>query len=368
MLFLANAPRVLGGVETAVATLHRRLDRTRFDVDIILTGFGPFHEKLMAAGVRPLACECPGRYSWKWHRFLQAQLARVPYDVTYLTAPLPNVWTLRRAGSKVVGRLNYPRVKHGWYPMSIKSLDRFCSRFFDGYAVVSKAIRAQFIERGYDPAKLHLIYNGVRVPESATSTLRQELGIAPDRLVIGTIGRMRHEKGMDVFLRSAALIAAEQPRACFVIAGAGDQEGNLRALTETLGLRERVHFLGFRHDVANVLSGFDLLLYLSRWEAFSNTIIEAMALKVPVVATAVGGNVEAVEHGVTGILVEPENHVGAAAASLALLRDPAQRRQLGEAAHVRVRLFSEEEMVARHEALFLRLAEGGRSAAVAEGS
>jgi len=179
LLFLCNAPTVLGGVETALTTLFIKIDRTRFDVSFVLTGFGPFYDKLAELGAKPLGFSCAGRYSWAWHRFLARHLDETRYDVVHLTATLPNVWLLRSRGLKVVSRLNFPRVKHGWYPMQIKALDRFCSRFFDGYAVVSKAIRQQFIERGYLPDKLHLIYNGVRVPAAGSaSTLRHELGIA----------------------------------------------------------------------------------------------------------------------------------------------------------------------------------------------
>jgi glycosyltransferase involved in cell wall biosynthesis len=347
---------VLGGVETALVTLFRSLDRERFEVSFVLTGFGPFYDRLVEMGARPLAYSCRGRYSFSWHRFLAEHLHTTHYDVAHLTAPLPNVWILKRHGIKVVGRLNFPRMKHGWYPMRFTPLDRFCSRFFDGYVAVSQAIVRQFIERGYDPVKLHLIHNGVEFSARPVSSLREELNIPAHHRIVGTIGRMRHEKGMDQFLRVAREIA-RSPDVTFVIAGDGDKCEELMALAGELGLRERVRFLGFRRDPLNVLAGFDVLLYLSRWEAFSNTIIEAMSIGVPVVATAVGGNIEALSGVGEGILVPKGDISAAVSATQRLLHDADHRAAVTTAMAKAVTAFSVEAMVQRHEALFESLAQ-----------
>lgn len=358
VLFLCNAPRILGGVETALTILWQRMDRERFDVDFVLTGRGPFYEQLVELGAKPFSHPCPGRYSLSWHRFLTAHLRAHRYDVVHLTATLPNVWTLRCHGVPVVSRLNFHRVSRGLYPMRFAPLDRFCSRFFDAHVVVSRSIERHFVARGYDQRKLHLIYNGIELNEARPSTLRAELGLAPGCPVVGTIGRMRPEKGMDLFLQAARLLADKFSHVQFVIAGDGDERANLEALVRTLGLEQKVHFLGFRRDARNVLTGFDVLLYLSRHEAFSNTIIEAMGSRLPVVAAAVGGNVEALQEGAAGILVPPEDPPAAAVAVERLLRDDAARRALTDAAMVAVQEFSVEALVRKHEDLFASLASG----------
>ncbi|HWB95691.1 MAG TPA: glycosyltransferase, partial [Bryobacteraceae bacterium] len=317
---------------------------------------GPFYDELLRAGANPKAHRCSGRYSISWHRFLKRQLTAGRYDVVHLTAPLPNAFLLRSRGLPVVGRLNYPKMNHGWYPTRLKLLDSYCSRLFDAYVVVSKAILKQFVERGYEAKKLHLIYNGITPQPHPTSALRQELGIPDGQRVVGTIGRMRHEKGMDLFLRAAAELSRRMPDVSFVIAGDGPDRAKLEALAESLNLGGKVRFLGFRRDAANVLGGFDVLLYLSRWEAFSNTILEAMSAGVAVVASAVGGNIEAIQHGIDGKLVSAEDWLGAAAAVEHLLRHPSERSALGAAAVRNVRAFSTETMVRKHEALFRALA------------
>ncbi|CAK0741084.1 hypothetical protein CCP3SC15_1120003 [Gammaproteobacteria bacterium] len=356
LLFLCNAPKVLGGVETALVALFHLLDREEFEVTFLITGYGPFYERLVEIGARPIACECRGRYSLSWHRFLSRHLAEHSYDVVHLTAPLPNVFLLRWHSLKIVARLNYPRMKYGWYPMRFKALDLFCSQFFDAYVVVSRAIQMQFTKRGYDPQKLHLIYNGIKLGSEVSSSLRAELGISSDQMVVGTIGRMRYEKGMDLFLGVAGELSQQFPNLQFVIAGEGEQRTELEAMARVSGLGGRIHFLGFRSDPLNVLAGFDVLLYLSRWEAFSNTILEAMSLGIPVVASAVGGNTEAIMDGTTGLLVPAEDRPAALTAVSSLLRNADQRTAIINGAAVSVREFSVETMVHKHEALFKSLA------------
>lgn len=359
VLFLCSAPKVLGGVETALMTLFQRLDRSRFEPVFVVAGFGPFYEKLVEIGANPVAFHCEGRYSMAWHAFLADHLRSHHYDVVHATVPTPNLWLLRRHGLKVVGRLNYPRMKHAWYPMRLTILDRFVSRFVDAYVAVSKSIVQQFTQRGYAPEKIHLIYNGVdRAPDGFGSTLRKELNIPDNHLVVGTLGRMRYEKGHDLFVKVAANLAAQYPLLTFVVAGDGDHRSECEALARSLGVADRIRFLGYRKDPRNVLKGFDILLYLSRWEAFSNTIIEAMSLGVAVVTTAVGGNVESVENEVNGLLVPPEDCLAATKAASGLLRDSKKRADLIAQARLSVEEFSAETMVRKHEALFAALAKG----------
>lgn len=130
------------------------------------------------------------------------------------------------------------------------------------------------------------------VPTRSREQIRRELGVEPDRFVLGTVARLHKQKGIDSFLRIAARIHAEVPAIRFLIVGDGPERAALHELARSLGVSEAVSFLGGRDDIPDVLTAFDLFAMTSRWEPFGITVLEAMACAVPVVAFAVDGVVD----------------------------------------------------------------------------
>ncbi len=153
-------------------------------------------------------------------------------------------------------------------------------------------------------------------------------------LAVTTVGNIRRVTGHDLLIRAAAKIAPNYPGAAFSIAGGVLEPAyfaELQALVSQFGLIGRFHFAGAVSDLHVHLSSADIFVLPSRSEGFSNAIIEAMAAGLPVVATDVGGNAEAVEHGVSGMIVPPEDPDALAAAIAELLADPAHARAMGTA-------------------------------------
>ena len=184
--------------------------------------------------------------------------------------------------------------------------------------------------------KISIIKNGVDVNHIVSGLSVEEakrrLQIPEDALVVGAVARLEEVKRLDLFEAAAAIIASELPHAHFVIAGVGSQESLLKDLFRKSGLQDRVHFLGHRDDAWDVLRAFDLLLITSDQEGLPMVLLEAMALRVPVISRAVGGIPEAIQDGHSGILVPTGDPRALAQDCLLALRNPELRRRMALAA------------------------------------
>jgi glycosyltransferase involved in cell wall biosynthesis len=197
--------------------------------------------------------------------------------------------------------------------------------------------------------------------------LRQELGIEPDGLLVACVARLQRWKGQSLFLRAAVLVHASCPRTHFLVVGGtlfGLEQDYARQL-EQEGARllpaGRVHFLGHRPDLPEILADVDVLVHCPVTpEPFGLVVLEAMAMQVPVVATRAGGPMEIVNHGETGTLVPPGDASALAAAVLGLLKNKSNRMAMGGAARRRVHeRFSAENMVRQLERHFEQVVLGG---------
>jgi glycosyltransferase involved in cell wall biosynthesis len=204
---------------------------------------------------------------------------------------------------------------------------------------------------GIPEGKIVLIPNGIEVPAVLPASPKNG---APR---IGTLGRLHSQKAVDVFLKAAQKISARRPDCRFVIGGEGPEENNLKTLARELGIQERVEFAGLVADPAQFLSQLDVFVLASRWEGMPNVILEAMARKVPVVATAVGGTTDLIRDGREGLLVLPEDPDALAEAALRLIDSPELKMQFSEAAYKRVGSeFSMEIMIERYRKFYESLA------------
>jgi glycosyltransferase involved in cell wall biosynthesis len=233
-------------------------------------------------------------------------------------------------------------------------------RLADCVLVNADAIRHWLIEQGYAAEKIHVIRNGIVPPkpvgQEAAARVRRELGVTADVPLIGVLSRLNKMKGIEHFLEAAAAMGRRDPR--FLIIGDGGHRKELEKYAAGLGLGERVLFTGFRNDVSDVLAALDISVLPSLSEGLSNSLLESMGAGLPVIATNVGGNPEAVEDGVTGIIVPPGDAGALARGMTLLLEDPERAAEFGEAARRRVaQRFSIEQMVRETEALYLRLLE-----------
>lgn len=204
----------------------------------------------------------------------------------------------------------------------------------DRIAVVTEVIRSQFLALSPTAEKkIVTIHNGVdpdrfEVQDHDREALRQVLGLKKGQPIVGTVGRLSHEKGHRRLLQAAARIQETLPTARFLIVGDGPLRGSLEMMAEEMGISESVHFMGFRKDVPVLLSVMDVFVLSSLEEAFSIAVLEAMAAGKPVIASNVGGMSEAVTEGETGHLVDSEDWQTMAELVVQLLEDGARFKDM----------------------------------------
>ena len=265
-----------------------------------------------------------------------------------------------------------PVVMHKRYATGYGVLDRICEALLDRVILVSEATRWKFAP----DSKQALIYNGVELsslqPSSqverqrnpdpiGVETLRVDLNLDPDALLVGIVTRITPEKGIHTLIEATAKLEAVPAVQLLVVGGPyfpkdAEYIDSLKIQAEQLGVADRVIFTGFLEDTGAILSLLDVVLLASTIpEACPRTIIEAMAAGVPVIATPLGGSKELITPE-TGILVPPENPDAFAAAITQLAEDNERRRQMGEACRLRAeQLFCATQNARLTEDLYLDL-------------
>ena len=189
-----------------------------------------------------------------------------------------------------------------------------------------------------------------------SDTFRQLVGLKPHTLVVGTVARLVSDKGLDCFLRMAALIRNKRSDVTFLVVGDGPLRDSLEQLAGVLGIRDAVVFAGHQTDVPVVLQVMDLFVLPTRREGFGVVFAEAMAMGKATIGSQIGPVAEVVEDGVTGYLAPPDNPEAFAMHAQDLLNDERKRRAFGEAGRRRVeKLFAEERMCETIEQHYRRL-------------
>lgn len=214
-------------------------------------------------------------------------------------------------------------------------LDRATSLLVDNYAVSCRAV-AQVIEtrERIAPHRIRLVYNGIDPSQYAAPSGGPPPGwpVPAGAPVIGTLGRLAPEKDQSNLLRALAMLQDLDPPAHLVLVGDGPLRQPLADLVARLGLSGRIHLVGSQHQVYPWLAHFTVFALPSLWEGLSMALLEAMAASRPVVASAVGGTLEALQHEGNGLLVPPADPAALAVALRRMLLEPALRQRLGASA------------------------------------
>lgn len=201
----------------------------------------------------------------------------------------------------------------------------FTNKYYDLILAVSEDIQRQ-ISDIYSPDKIRTVHNAIDLKDIVASRsekeIREELGFAPEDILIGSVGRMVPVKGFELLIEAADKIIKEIPEASFILAGDGPQLEELIQIAKEKGIGEKFAFLGFRDDPLNVINILDIFVISSYHEGLPTVVLEAMALDKAVVATNVGGVSEIIDDTVSGLLVPPGDSEVLAGACLKLLDDP----------------------------------------------
>ena len=203
------------------------------------------------------------------------------------------------------------------------------------YLAVSEAVREVMLESGIASNAVHTVYSGVDLGH--IDAIHETSNAFPSgNRVIGTVGHLSSHKGHRFLLQAMREVCEVEREARLVIVGEGRLRADLEAEAAALGLSDAVRFTGFRRDVLALIRGFEIFAFSSTQEGLGTSILDAMALRKPVVATRAGGVPESVLDGVTGLLVPPSDPRALAEALCTMLRKPERGRAFGDAGRQRV--------------------------------
>jgi glycosyltransferase involved in cell wall biosynthesis len=354
------------GAQRQLLELVKGLDTSRFrPVVASLQSGGPMEEEFKTVlRDRMVSLERRGKYDFSVFFKMLAIMRKFQVDIVqpFLTPAvffslLPTIFYPTKV--KIVTERCSSGIRNLrlGYRLFLKAED-ILSHFADVAVSNSEAGRRYLIERGIKPGLIRVIYNGIdfdrltsRIDEAIQ--VRQNLGVSLDGKIVGMMARMFPHKRHDIFLRSAASIKQAIPDTKFVLLGDGPLRNHLETLSQDLGLNSSVIFLGEQLDVGPFLAAFDIAVLPSEAEGCSNTLLEAMALGKPVVATDVGGNRELVNTSETGLLVPLDDVATLTDAVIGLLRDPGRAQTMGLAARDKVfTLFNIPKMVQEYQSLW----------------
>jgi glycosyltransferase involved in cell wall biosynthesis len=297
------------------------------------------HERAVEEGIESHLIPCDGQIDRTAVAGIRELAVRTGADIVHahgFKADIYVYFALRAT------RIPFVSTCHTWYDNSVLVflygvVDRFVLRRYARVVAVSDEVKRRLLKAGVRGERISLIRNGIELHpfDNAVPSMREELALdgAP---VVGLIGRLSSEKGIDIFLRAAALVLFEFPSTIFVVVGEGPDKDKLEELVDELNIRGSVWMLGRRGDMPSVYASLDIMVSSSRQEGLPMAILEGMASSLPLVATAVGEVPTVVLDGRTGLLVPAEDVDLLAKGILELLRNPEMRTRFGTAAKQRV--------------------------------
>jgi glycosyltransferase involved in cell wall biosynthesis len=351
-VLIVDAYSEMSGAEVTLVAMLKKWDRSRLYPIVAIPATGTLHQQLTGIGVETYII--PMDPLIKTRNLLKAagyplaifsavrRLARLAKErgvalvhTNSLRAHLYGLLAARLAGVPAVPYLHdlYP---DGWVRRGLVSLFGFGA---ERIIVNSRAVQATFDDAPHCRDKVELIYPPLDEgfgPANSPERVRVEFGLEGCYPVVGLVAHLHPMKRPEDLIRAAPQVLAEFPTARFLIVGGthaappGYFEG-LVQLAADLDLRERVTFVGFRHDVAEFYTAFDMLVLTSLGEPFGKVLIEAMASETPIIGTALAGPLEIIQNGITGLLIPPRDPAAVADAILDLARHPAMVKSIGQA-------------------------------------
>ncbi len=315
------------------------------------------HEAAVKEGIESHLIPCEGQIDRTVSAKIRGLAAETNADVVHAHGYKADIYA-----HFAMRNLHIPLVStcHGWIDINAMLTlygvaDRRVLRNFTAIVAVSDEVKRKLLNAGVPENKIHLIRNGIdlRPFDNAQPSLRNE-SIKVKSPIVGLIGRLSIEKGVDIFLEAAARILTEQPSTKFVVIGEGPDRDKLESLIDNLKIRNSVSLLGRRTDMPSVYASLDIMVSSSRQEGLPIAILEGMASRLPIVATAVGEVPTLISTGQTGVLVPPQDISSLASATVSLLQNPAERQRLGSVAR---QLIEDEFSASRMTSDYLRIYE-----------
>ena len=352
----------VGGAERCLVELATRIDRQRFAPVVYVLSSPPSPEsdslwrRLEAAGVETRFLDA--QHVWQF-----ASVVRRLADL--LKQQRPEVlqtflFHANVAGRCAARRANVPHVLCGvrvaergvrWHLWVDRATRRFVDRFFCVSQAVADHTRREI---GLADDRVVVIPNGVDYEHFASASPADltQLGLTSGRRAVTYVGRLERQKGVDALIEHSPLWLDRLPSHDLVVVGSGPMQNELQALADRLGVRSRIHFAGWRSNVAGILKASDLLVLPSRWEGMPNVVLEAMAAGRAVASTDTEGVRELLGDGAAMQVVDRDDYRGLTEKIAELAADPSKRQQFEIANSLRARDFGWGKVADSYERLF----------------
>jgi len=353
-----------GGAEQMMLDLLDHLDAREYTNHVALVKTGWLEQRVSQRGLPVTLLPLARKRNWRWVWHTAMLLRRRRYDLLHSHEFTMNVYSFlagKLAGVPTIhnvhGNLEYVATH-----LRRRLIYRAMSWLDKPFVVVSEELKERMKNLGVREQSMQVILNGIALRHRDLFPVlirsgRRALGLHPRDLLIGVIGRLVPVKGQDVLLAAMPRLLAEFPKLQLALVGRGDFREELEKQAAALGIAHAVVFTGHHDDIRDMLACFDVIVIPSRAEGLSLGLIEAMTAARPIVATAVGGNPQALIDGESGLLVPPEDPPALAEAIARLLRDPELARTLGENAHRRAEeQFTVTRMIEQYRALYAQRA------------
>lgn len=323
----------MGGAGRYLFNLLSGWDYDRFEVLVACPTGGELERQLGRKGIRVFALS-GGENSLKFEHIkeLMGIISREKIDIVHSHASFSGRIAGKLSGCRVVITCHgLGQGKNGFIQRVITGI---LSRFFtDSIIAISRAVKISLMETGIPADMIKIIYNGIDLSgfNSIEPRLKREFGLTGSP-VIGIVSRLVPEKGYEYALKAMPIVLKKFPGALMVIVGDGPLRKALEDLCRSLEISGHVAFLGYQDRVEGLTADFDVFLLPSISEGLGLSLLEAMALGKPVVATEVGGIPEVVKSGVNGLLVPPGDDRALAEATIKILSSRQMAFSLGQAA------------------------------------
>ena len=367
----------MSGVIEHLLTIFRNIDRQRFTPFVVaIRERGDLADEIEALGVEVHVLDrfASKQYDpwalWNCYQLLKEREAKVVHAHFHYASRFSH------PAAKFMGGVATLTSVHDIMASPLPKrnrINRFLSRITDRWIACSEAVKRDLVT--YDripPENIEVLYYGIDSERFAPSpdkrAARKQKGLPIDGHLLGIFGRLAGNKGHKCLIRAMDEVVKRYPEATLLVAGHGKEEANFRSEVESLGLNSRVHFLGRRRDVPDLLGLLDCFILPSRHDPFPVVLLEAAAAGLPCVATDDGGNPESVVHERTGLLVPVDDPKALAEAIVTVLDDPERARRWGAAGRAKIeRLHTARVMMEQIESLYERvLAAKGLAPATAE--
>ena len=344
------------GAEAVILNMSRTLNESAHSsiLGVFSNSANPnlqLHEVAKVQAIDSHLISCTGQIDRTVSASIRDLAARTNADIVHAHGYKADIYcyfALRRSKIPLVSTC------HTWYDNDLMvslygMADRMVLRSYAAVVAVSVEVRQRLLKAGVRKEKIHIVRNGIdlRPFDNASPSL---CNISKDHApIVGLIGRLATEKGVDIFLRAAARVLIKLPSTKFVVVGEGPDRKQLESLIDELQIRDSVSMLGRREDMPGVYASLDIMVSASRQEGLPIAILEGMASSLPIIATAVGAVPTLILDGRTGVMVPSEDVEALASAIVALLGNASQREHMGAAARKLIEeQFSAEQMTANY--------------------